>query len=113
MLKPIPLKVLNDTVTHSPLVTGARGRTYAPGESLTRVLVQNVKNRTLSDGKLITTSDAILFFDVTNSVGSPVFKIGDKITYTDGFGNSQEKYIKKIVEAKTTEGIHHYEVMLL
>ena len=113
MLKPIPSRVLIDTATHSKLVTGARGRTYTPSETLTSVLIQNVKNRTLSDGSVITTSDAILFFDIVNSKGDPTFKIGDQITYTDGFGNEQVKYIKKIVEAKTNEGIHHYEVMLL
>ena len=113
MLKPIPKKVLIDSATHSPLVHGARGKTYTPNNALTDVLIQNKKMRTISDGNLLTTSDAILFYDVTNSTGDPTFKIGDRITYTDGFGNSQIKYIKSIVEAKTFEGIHHYEVMLL
>ena len=113
MLRPIPLKVLIDTATHSPLVQGARGRTYTPDETLERVLIQNVKRRALSDGNLITTSNAVMFFDTVNSIGSPTFKIGDQITYTDGHGSAQVKYIQEIVEAKTNEGIHHYEVMLL
>ena len=113
MLKPIPLKVLIDTVTHSPLIAGARGRTYGPDKTLSNVLVQNKKVRQLSDGNLISVSGALLFFDTTNSVGSPSFKVGDRITYTDGHGDSQVKYIKEITEAKTNEGIHHYEVMLL
>lgn len=113
MLKPIPMKVLIDSAVHSTLITGTRGRTYSPATSLTNVLIQNVKNRTIVDGNLITTSDATLFFDVANSSGDATFKIGDKIAYTDGFGNAQEKYVKKIVEAKTNEGIHHYELMLL
>ena len=113
MLKPIPLKVLIDTVTLSTLVTGARGKTYTPDTVLTNVLVQNKKMRTVSNDNVITTSDAILFYDITNSAGNPTFHIGDKVTYTDGHGASHEKYIKSILEAKTYEGIHHFEVMLL
>ena len=113
MLKPIPLKVLIDSAIHSPLVTGARGKTYTPSNSLTNVLVQNKKMRTVSNDNVIMTSDAILFYDLTNSSGMTTFKIGDKITFSDGVGTSHDKYIKSIVEAKTHEGIHHYELMLL
>ena len=113
MLRPIPLKVLIDSATYSPLVQGTRGRTYGPAETLGNVLIQTQKKRALSDGNLLTVSSATLFFDVTNSTGSPTFKIGDQIVYDDGFGNTQTKYIQDIVEAKTSEGIHHYEVMLL
>lgn len=109
MLRPIPLKVLIDTATHSPLVTGARGKTYTPDNVLANVLVQDKKVRTVESGNIITTSDAILFYDVINSNGMTAFSIGDKITYSNG----QEKYIKGVVEAKTYDGIHHYELMLL
>lgn len=113
MLKPIPLKVLIDTATLSKLVTGARGKTYSPDTALGNVLIQNKKIRTKVNENILTTSDAILFYDVTHSTGGPTFAIGDRVTYADGHGNSHEKYIKSIVEAKTHEGIHHYEVMLL
>ena len=113
MLSPIPLKVLIDTASHQALITGARGRTYDTATILGNVLVQNKKVRTVENDNVLTTSDAILFYDITNSTGSPVFKIGDKITYDDAYGTSHEKYIKSIVEAKTYEGIHHFEVMLL
>lgn len=113
MLRPIPLRALIDTATHSALVQGTRGKTYTPNIVLGNVLVQNAKKRAMSDGNLITTSSATLFYDCVNSTGDPTFKIGDRITYTDGHGNNQIKHIQDIVEAKTTEGIHHYEVMLL
>ena len=112
MLTPIPISVLIDSATHSPLVTGARGKTYTPSNSLTNVLIQNKKVRTVSNDNVIMTSDAILFYDMSNSNGMTTFKIGDQITFLDGFGASHDKYIKSIVEAKTNNGIHHYELML-
>lgn len=107
MLGPIPLEVLIDTVEHEVLVESNRGDTFQTPSTLTNVLVQDKMSRTVVDGNLIITSDALMFWDVFHSTDAS-FKVGDRITF-----NSVQKYIKNVFYAKTRDGVHHVELMLL
>lgn len=113
MLKPIPLKVLIDSVVHSPLTQSPRGDTFGPDATITTVLVQNKNIRTYRDGSAIIIAGAMMFWDATHSDGA-VFQVGDKITYTDkATGNDIERYITDILPAQTHKGLHHLELTLV
>jgi len=106
MLAPIPKQALIDTVAHKVMTQGTRGKTYSSA-TISNVLVQDKVVRQNINGNTLVVSNALMFWDARHST-SATFNIGDKITY-----NGVDKFIVDVVYAKTTEGIHHVELMLL
>lgn len=108
-IKPIPLNVLQHTVTYEQFQKGDGINTsdsFLTAVTLSKVRVQQLSNfsrNTVSEELLY---DSILFYDVVNSsgLGSQSFTEKSKITF-----NGKTMYIEKISPVEAFS-LHHYEL---
>lgn len=115
-MKPIPLKILNQSCTHKSVSKDNWGVETLTIYNLTNVYIEPSNEIVKSKDNTEIKASSMLFFDMVNSVsklsgviGSPNFNQDDIIT----FANIDYRIIKidPIYQANTT-AIHHYELYL-
>lgn len=110
-MKPIPRKLLVDTVVYTPVSSSDSWGKTTEGTSVSVefVKVELVKQNIFADLGEGQGDKAVLFYDMTNSTPDIEFSKGDKITYND---EDFEIRIIEVLKATKTR-VHHLEIMLV
>jgi len=115
-MKPIPLKILNQSCTHNSITKDNWGAETETEYALTQVYFEVSNQIVKSKDNTDIVASSMLFFDMVNSVcklatviTSPNFAEDDIITF-----NSKDYRIVKIdpIHQADTTSIHHYELYL-
>lgn len=115
-MKPIPLKILNQSCTYKKIVKDNWGAETPTSYDITNVYIEpsNAIVKNIDNNEIV--SSSILFFDMVNST----YKLSDVDTLPDfsqddiiTFDSKDYRILKidKIYQANTTS-IHHYELYL-
>lgn len=110
MVKPIPQKLLPDTVTYEEYDGNERwGDDWKPPVTLLHVRFQEMSTLSISNIREQREFKSLLFFDVVNSrfSGSFEFKEKSKVTF-----NGQSYVVNKVNPIHAFK-LHHYEVELI
>lgn len=110
MLRPIPKRLLSDSVTYKQFVSDGRyGKTYGEPITLFYVRVEETTSKEQSQYVDDVNHSHVLFYDVVNSESAKPFEFKkDSIVIFNG----QELTVKKVMPIYGFN-LHHYEIELI